>query len=726
MQANKPIINEVNELLADFTKQNMVSDYAGCVTTMASESFEPTQIKSRVLDAEQDISGIVNVASGILQKHEGVNLNQESLKAALEGVKTTMLINAANRAGGKPAMEAMGASLYNAHGAGINYGVPVNFSSEGFDLINDEKSVIYSAIYNYQATKQAEWAALYYPLLVLKAEETHFNWEISIDYIHDEYKYPTNGDIAQRNLVPFVELIYDKSRIHANHTQLHPVWSNQPGSNTSAHFVSDTLIAPTPHPLDPTMLTSYLAGGARFSIINLGTSGLKNIGTVNNTDQLDQNLLIESIAVKLSRAGATDEAVVLIPIEATPRSLFMKNEQGTEDAIVVNYRNEEVILHADTVLADGVTKLGATDCCGAFLTNGQFFRIGFTAAGDAFIDTGTVQLDLTAGKKYGLYDENKVPVTLLPTEYQDLVVEPIGFKLNARLSNSNMRTIGQQAMSKTYSRKIGIGLQSGFSSFLNEQLAGQNRRAEQLAKLVEATKIVIEKEQIRKLKEWAQKLAFWQKYMTMDLNNEFKGQFFEGLAHYLLDPYYRKDTMDVTTLVQNNQSIDKVADIQSAMHQYLADAIMDAGIKSRFIGVRDYMMGGASNAGFSVSIITDPYIHNFLMREGDPRLFGETIGDAKIAYSSDKTFTNKIYIALTDKGAQPGDVLGRGFTLWKPEVVYDRPVSRLNGHYELLISQPRFAIVNNIPVLIELDVKNLAAVVRDAVPFKIQTAIGTP
>lgn len=720
MRVHKPIAQEVNKALQAFTGKNLTSSFAGSVTSMAAESFDSAQLHDRIVDSSKDASSIIQEAKSVLQGIEDAGMVYDSsLSAAEESIKSAMLLNAAFKSRGKEGLAEMGNSLFATGSKDtLTAGLPSSFSMEGFDIINDEKSIIYSAVYNYQATKQAQWAELFFPLLVLNAEDTHFNWEITIDYLNDEYQYPTNGGIAQRNLVPFVELIYDKTRINATHTQLYPVWSNQQGADTSVHFVDAAVYAPTPHPNEPTMLTSYVKPGARYSIINLGTSGLPNIGTVNNTDQLDQNLLIESVLVQLTRTGATDVTVLEVPIEATPRSLFMKNPNGSEDSLLLNYRNEEIILTAGTMLADGTTLLGDSDVVGAYLTNGQYMRIGFTATGDSHIDTGDTEVNMSAERKYGLYSANKALMQTVPVEYTDTVVKVIGYKTNARLSNSNMRTIGQQAMSKTYSRKIGVGTQSGFSSFLNEQIAGQNRRAEQLAKLIEATKIVVEKEQIAKLKEWAQKLDFYKKYITTDQNDEFRGNYFEGLAHFLLEPYYAKLTMKVPDLIQNNQSLDKVQDIQAAMYQYLADAIMKAGIDSRFVGVRDYMMNGVSNSGFQVSIVTDPYTHNFLMRDGEPRLFGETIGEAKITYSNDLTFTNKIYIALTDKAAEPGALLGRGFTLWKPEVVYDRPVSRLGAHHELLITQPRYAIVNNMPILIEVDVQELAAVLRAAVPFK--------
>jgi hypothetical protein len=185
-----------------------------------------------------------------------------------------------------------------------------------------------------------------------------------------------------------------------------------------------------------------------------------------------------------------------------------------------------------------------------------------------------------------------------------------------------------------------------------------------------------------------------------------------AVGHYLVRPVYYEENMDLAQNVDSRSSHERLADIRAALVEkirYYANEMYRAS---------EYQAAAAVTTGnkeFKPTVIigADPVIANYLQSDGDLRTLGDTF-DVKVVSTIAYEVKGKIYITFgifdSTRNTQINP-LNFGNMLYTPEMVLNLPISMDGQTSKQLTVTPRFAHLCNLPVLTQLNVTGLPAVV---------------
>jgi hypothetical protein len=189
-----------------------------------------------------------------------------------------------------------------------------------------------------------------------------------------------------------------------------------------------------------------------------------------------------------------------------------------------------------------------------------------------------------------------------------------------------------------------------------------------------------------------------------------------GAGRLLVRPQYLSDKIDYDTDIDSLRSQDRIADLKAVMVNKLTDMAYRLHRDSEYEIASNARYGGQAPQPTAI-IGTDPYLYQYLMRDGDLRTLGEQF-KIKIVSSYNPAVRCRIFMAFGQFDGSENTTpnpLHFGTMAWKPELVTTLPISRNGQTSKELTVQPSYLHFVNCPIMGVLEVVNVPNVVASKV-----------
>jgi hypothetical protein len=589
-----------------------------------------------------------------------------------------------------------------------------NPSMEAFDNSNLTDFIGLSMVYNQKAAKQGEFAEAFYRTVILTPEQGGADVTIRSHLVLNHFLHNTRGDHADFKQRRLLEAAINYKILADQSTTLVP----EIHDGNKDLFVAESIVEPRSVELgNRTVTTSALAIGKRVNLVGLAQNSLVKIaGQANQTDALDRAVGLKTIYV---RKGDSD--VLAFDVETLPRAAFIKGNQGLARELELNFRTSSLQLNANSVNYKGVA---LTNPVLKQIVDGDYrVTLAVTVTGNvdtekanATVNAAPITVDKivnAAGEVLAL--DKAGPGKDIADALQDLVI--IGWEPNARLSNANRRLRGLQLNSSEYTERYPVMLGSPFSIPSPLQEA---RGMADIDLLVTAARLRNDNMAITTLLRFTDGLSRW-KFLTDSINSDDLLPEVEGIARFLVKPWYRERDLDLRKLVVSLRSFDRVQDVQAALANVLRSDIQDAILESNYKTALDAYTGYTGEK-VHVLIGSDPKTASYIIQTGDSRTLGDDITFEKVS-AVDQRIRKQIF--WTFKRQTEGlDPLNCGTHFWIPELISHVNVSRDETQIREAMVQPRNRHVNHLPIFGKINVIGLDEVLSEGWHIPVATFPG--
>lgn len=587
-------------------------------------------------------------------------------------------------------------------------------SMEAFDNSVLTDFIGLSMTYNQKVAKQGEFAEGFYRTVILTPEQGGADIKIRSHLVLNHFLHNTRGDHAdfkQRRLLEAAinyEILADQSttlvpEIHDGNKDL---------------FVGEAVVEPRAIDLGNRVVTTNpLLIGKRVNLVGLAQNTLVKIaGQANQTDALDRAVALKSLYLRKA-----DQDVLRFDVEALPRASFVKGPQGLAREMELNFRTSSIQLNKSSVnykgeaLANPILKQivdGDYTVTLSLVVTGNVD----TEKANATVNAAPVVVEKVinaAGESLSLTAAG--PGKDIADGLVDLVV--IGWEPNARLSNANRRLRGLQLNSSEYTERYPVMLGSPFS--IPSPLAEARGMAD-IDLLVTAARLRNDNMAITTMLRFTDGLSRW-KFLTDTIHADDLLPEVEGIARFLVRPWFRERDLDLRPLVVSLRSYERIQDIQAALANVLRSDIQDAILESNYKTALDAYTG---YTGEKVHVIigSDPKTASYILKDGDSRTLGDDITFEKVT-SVDARIRKQIF--WTFKRQTEGlDPLNCGTHFWIPELISHVTVARDDTNIREAMVQPRNRHVNHLPIFGKINVIGLDEVVSEGWAIPVQTFPG--
>ena len=588
-------------------------------------------------------------------------------------------------------------------------------SMEAFDNSNLTDFIGLSMVYNQKAAKQGEFAEGFYRTVILTPEQGGADVTIRSHLVLNHFLHNTRGDHADFKQKRLLEAAINYQILADQSTALVPEVHN----GNKDLFVAEAVVAPRSVDLgNRTVTTAPLLVGKRVNLVGLAQNSLVKIaGQANQTDALDRAVGLKSLYV---RQGDAD--VLAFDVETLPRAAFIKGPQGLARELELNFRTSSIQINGKSVNYKGealtnpvlkqIVEGGYTVTLSLIVTGNVD-----TEKGNATVNAAPVQVEKVinaAGESLSLTEAGVGRD--IARGLEDLAI--IGWEPNARLSNANRRLRGLQLNSSEYTERYPVMLGSPLS--IPSPLA-ETRGMADIDLLVTAARLRNDNNAITTLLRFTDGLARW-KFLSDSVPADDLLPEVEGIARFLVRPWFRERDLDLRTLVRSLRSYERVQDIQAALANVLRSDIQDAILESNYKTALDAYTGYTGEK-VNVLIGSDPKTASFILKDGDSRTLGDDISFEKVT-TVDARVRRQIF--WTFKRQTEGlDPLNCGTHFWIPELISHVNVSRDETQIREAMVQPRNRHVNHLPIMGKINVIGLDEVLSEGWSIPVATFPGS-
>ncbi len=587
-------------------------------------------------------------------------------------------------------------------------------SMEAFDNSNLTDFIGLSMVYNQKAAKQGEFAEGFYRTVILTPEQGGADVTIRSHLVLNHFLHNTRGDHADFKQKRLLEAAINYQILADQSTALVPEVHN----GNKDLFVAEAVVAPRTVDLgNRAVTTAPLLVGKRVNLVGLAQNSLVKIaGQANQTDALDRAVGLKSLYV---RQGDAD--VLAFDVETLPRAAFIKGPQGLARELELNFRTSSIQINSKSVNYKGealtnpilkqIVEGGYTVTLSLIVTGNVD-----TEKGNATVNAAPVQVEKVinaAGESLSLTEAGVGRD--IARGLESLAI--IGWEPNARLSNANRRLRGLQLNSSEYTERYPVMLGSPLS--IPSPLA-ETRGMADIDLLVTAARLRNDNNAITTLLRFTDGLARW-KFLSDSVPSDDLLPEVEGIARFLVRPWFRERDLDLRTLVRSRRSYERVQDIQAALANVLRSDIQDAILESNYKTALDAYTGYTGEK-VNVLIGSDPKTASYILKDGDSRTLGDDISFEKVT-TVDARVRRQIF--WTFKRQTEGlDPLNCGTHFWIPELISHVNVSRDETQIREAMVQPRNRHVNHLPIMGKINVIGLDEVLSEGWSIPVATFPG--
>jgi len=631
---------------------------------------------------------------------EALGVTETGLEAAAIvalAAKNPAAFHAASRHAAAPGANIPVVGLSN--GSAIGYGAAV----ESFDAAIASKHFEESVTYNMWAARQDEFGEAFFKTMVVGPDQAYFIATVGRLSVFPGAQHKLDGKPSSFNKRNILDGFRDASLLVNEGTELHPVVD----ASNAAFIVAAAQVPHKTLVIDGNNVTTgALVTGKKIDLLGISSHpGLIAAGLMNHLDSIDPRVEVSKVYVSVTDGANTD--ILEFDAKFQPNRMFLKQQYGTGNQSQLNFRSSAFAVSTAT---KDVSNNSAAQVFAGLATDKAWVEVSL--AGTLNLETGNVDVmgQASIAKRV---DADGAEVAL--GSLANLTFTVIGYKLSARRTNANRRTVGQLLDRDVFQEAYEIGLLAPISA--QKPAAPYEQSGSVVQQLITATHVRVSNAAVTTLLSFAESLAAFASVansgaLTADIYN---GHGLEGLGRFFLTPYYAKIDVNLNDIVANISTKDKLKDVQGFFTSLIQEAASAALQKSGYLQALRSVSGNQS-AKPTLLVGTDQYLPAFMLLQGDDRTAGVSM-DHKLVSTPDTRMYGKIFLtfATAGEGYQP---LSFGNMMWRPELVSEMPVSRSGAVIQETMVQPAFRHIVNMPILVEINVVGLAQVIRDRVLVK--------
>lgn len=596
---------------------------------------------------------------------------------------------------------------------------------ESFAPTNPNRFVAANAQINVGIAVQDKFGECFFATTPLKQEEAGKVYEVAIPFRYDGVM---GADFAPNRFfdtaVNLIDSLYNPSILNSATTRLIPNLTTTKTGATVAYSAL-SLNVYFPGGVNDKLAVNPIISGTQIDLFDTDKNPASPAAE-DGLDHISPALMIEKIAFKNQIAGGGTQIGFAIDTRSVAGAQIQRNQAGgNEYDYILNLTGRTTIgpntkdisgatLFGNTILQSGATNafveleysvtgnVNLRDRTINFVVGVPVIKSAFTVVAATGVKT-PIALTSTA---------NGANIAAVRNYFTDATVEK-SYWPNATRANTTARVAGifvDYKMAK-WSTAVDFGAPISVLNTLISELSDETKVDLKVETMRQAgyaqtcglgVSRLLEQASILEDKYGAAGLAQY-----VRIRNDF------GLpsSHYVM-PYFKHATLDMTTVVNSIKSSEKMADIQSALLNYIRQEAYEMIRLSRYRAAFQILY---PNKKINVKIGTDTVLARYIIQQGDIRTLGDDV-DCELVATDNLAMKGKIVLALGLRADEvdENDFLSFGKHFIAPETIFeinDSLASKFGGvKRTTYYPRQRHVAMNEIMVL--LDVVNLAEAVQ--------------
>lgn len=596
---------------------------------------------------------------------------------------------------------------------------------ESFAPTNPNRFVAANAQINVGIAVQDKFGECFFATTPLKQEEAGKVYEVAIPFRYDGVM---GADFAPNRFfdtaVNLIDSLYNPSILNSATTRLIPNLTTTKTGATVAYSAL-SLNVYFPGGVNDKLAVNPIISGTQIDLFDTDKNPASPAAE-DGLDHISPALMIEKIAFKNQIAGGGTQIGFAIDTRSVAGAQIQRNQAGgNEYDYILNLTGRTTIgpntkdisgatLFGNTILQSGATNafveleysvtgnVNLRDRTINFVVGVPVIKSAFTVVAATGVKT-PIALTSTA---------NGANIAAVRNYFTDATVEK-SYWPNATRANTTARVAGifvDYKMAK-WSTAVDFGAPISVLNTLISELSDETKVDLKVETMRQAgyaqtcglgVSRLLEQASILEDKYGAAGLAQY-----VRIRNDF------GLpsSHYVM-PYFKRATLDMTTVVNSIKSSEKMADIQSALLNYIRQEAYEMIRLSRYSAAFQILY---PNKKINVKIGTDTVLARYIIQQGDIRTLGDDV-DCELVATDNLAMKGKIVLALGLRADEvdENDFLSFGKHFIAPETIFeinDSLASKFGG-VKRTTYYPRQRHVTMNEIMVLLDVVNLAEAVQ--------------
>lgn len=616
-----------------------------------------------------------------------------------------------------------GADIFYDTASGVQ-GIRGDFSDkyalEAFENQTTSQALHMTTMFNLAVAVQDPVLELFYKTHMMSPEDTGLFMTVALDRYYDgnvhDHKSKTNLVVKKHLLM---DAIRHPERMVRKVLNVIPYFQEAGEHANAEHFAPKTSIAPVVETVAGVQVTtSPLRVGKEHNLLALSSHpGLLNGGVFNETDMIDRAAFLKNIYLSIGEesAEATD-GLIRFPVRNLDRANFVKDIQGHEYNMILNFISDEFVIDKSTVNTSGArpTKLDA------LVNAGYSIRLEADVTAVLNLESSVMHVKFASVK---VKDAVKVvsghngAKTIVRVDLNESTLKQELAKLQFAIryfdpdtfrTNKNFRTMGILLDRDAYTAKFAIGIKS--------PIRIQREVGDTSVSDADVTERLINAAKVRQAADgWTAFLEYrdmLKQYCTSDMYDPERIPGILGLGKYLVTPYYEHLVIDLAEKVKTLQSANALENVR----EYIIGVMQEAGARAIYHS-RWQIAAASQNNGNAVvphfGIGCGQYLPLVLSVKGDLRLMGASY-DSTVCTTQVDAMQDRIFMSLVNPNEKAPSALSFGALFQYPEVVTKISPHSTNGAtVETFIVQQRYGYINFLPVLIEIEFKGLREFIQN-------------
>lgn len=663
---------------------------------------------------------------------EQVGLSVEGIKDHQWDAGTVALVGGANatkfhQAATNMNFSSEGATVMPFEAGGAHGQTDAIFTPDGVMAMeafeNKDLSVVqaFSAVWNIGATRQDSASELLYPTHVLTPDHTALDVKIPRTLLFKGQPRNFNGDPADFGFQNALEAYRNHKLLENETTEVIP-YVLEDGSNAH-HFVDSALIKGTEKPMEGSRVsfkTAPLRINAQFDLLSISHNPLILDGATNESDQLHSKIVMKNLYLKFANTDTKEVSAVKFRTENFTRAIFTKTVEGDFMEMQLTFDTEDLSVDHTTKDTNGVAAAALAELAAA----GYQVRLFVSVSGKVNLQTGLTRLYAAIPEVAAVTKDGEV-VSHTSGQVKDMLAKlemaVVAYDLQAFRTNSNLRTRGLLVDRNWKVDRFAIPLGAPLSVIVPLTDDGE---AQAMNDLINITNIRNSNIALTRALNYAESLNEYCKANADVVAGKRVSLSIEGIARYLITPYYKEVELDIEKELQSLNSTDRVGDVNAVLVNCIRTTAYDALVASNYLpALRQFTQG--SDEKPHLLIVTDLTLPQYLMITGDPRTV--SIGmDFTVESSPDTRLTDTILMTFGRKSRSGPDYMSFGTHVWIPELVSMGQIHYQGANVKQLMVQPRNSHIHQLPIFMKIKVKNLREAIAKLSHLKVESTPAKP
>lgn len=593
-----------------------------------------------------------------------------------------------------------------------------NISTESYDAREIENTLARSIAFNIGAARQQPALELLFPTITVTPDQAGLTLSVTRNMVHNHFVHnskglPTADQFGNKSLI---DALIDSSILHNRATDIVPGYDDTLG-------IFDTAVGKFPVTVGNTAIDSgALLFGQPFNLIGVGANAITDpFGVRDQTDTVDSMVRLKSVYLEVTDTNS-NTSIIPLDVRGLSQTGFLKANEGNDRSVILNWNTTTVPLTGKAKDKSSTEAL-ALQQLRTSPYNNYVIMLKLSATGNLNLADGNAELNAGNASIADIYETVTLPTgetdlrriedttTITAVKAMFTSIKLRSFTLDARYANLNRRERGLLVRTQTERKKYIIPLTAPISTL---KPVTDTATDYAIDAAVQTARVSNTTAGVHALMEFDETMA---RYMG-PTNRHYKPTDLDAIGVYSLRPYYERKEFDFMDNLSNLGSANKQSDIGAALTLSLRDSFAKAILISGWNAAQECLTGGNKEAP-TAAIVCDPRVAQFLVVQGDNRLFGEHY-KVKVETSDYLEFRNRIYMAVRrENSVNEPDGLNFGNMIWLPELSTNLPVSRTGQISHEFTIQPRRRHIVHCPILVRYDLKNLDKVVDTRVPVTI-------